>query len=124
MIPDIPPSKANALPSRMVAPVVKVMLVSARMFPVKSVDVPSVAELPTCQNTRLLAPPWMRWIDEALQIWCQAHDECCYQDCGITSEMISAGVKIEMGKRKKSPLLKVRMFGIECRCMAATNLPS
>ena len=62
------PFNANALPSRMVAPVVKVMLVSARMLPLKSVDVPSVAELPTCQNTRLSSQPWMLWIDEELAV--------------------------------------------------------
>src|SRR6185295_5579536 len=39
------PFRAKALPARL-APVFKVMLVSARMFPVKSVRVPRVAELP------------------------------------------------------------------------------
>jgi hypothetical protein len=33
----------------MVAPVVNVMLVSARMFPANEEEVPSVAELSTCQ---------------------------------------------------------------------------
>src|ERR1035438_2184477 len=44
------PFCAKALPQAIFAPVVKVMLVSARIFPEKSVPVPSVAELPTCQN--------------------------------------------------------------------------
>lgn len=35
-----------------VAPVVRVMEVNARMFPWKAVFVPRVAELPTCQKTR------------------------------------------------------------------------
>lgn len=34
------------------APVLRVIEVSARMFPAKSVSVPRVAELPTCQKTR------------------------------------------------------------------------
>ncbi len=42
---------ARALPSRIVAPVFMVMLVSARICPSNAVVVPSVAELPTCQNT-------------------------------------------------------------------------
>ena len=46
------------------------------------------------------------------------------QDFGITPEIISAGEKTQMGNREKSPLLKVRMFEIECRCMAATSLAS
>jgi len=45
------PSRASNRPS-MVAPVVAVMLVSARMFPRKVKAVPTrVAELPTCQKT-------------------------------------------------------------------------
>jgi hypothetical protein len=43
------PVRAKRAPS-LVAPVFRVMLASARMFPLKSVVVPSVAELPTCQN--------------------------------------------------------------------------
>ena len=35
----------------MLAPVVTVMLVRARILPAKLVPVPSVAELPTCQKT-------------------------------------------------------------------------
>src|ERR1700719_1782856 len=45
------PLIANALPQVMLAPLFRVMLVSARMFPAKAVVVPRVAELPTCQNT-------------------------------------------------------------------------
>src|ERR1700682_4138230 len=44
------PVSAMARPSR-VAPVVMVMLMFARMLPANAVVVPSVAELPTCQNT-------------------------------------------------------------------------
>src|SRR6185436_6350393 len=51
------PFRANSLPST-AAPVVTVMEVSARMFPLKLEVVPSVAELPTCQKTlAALAPP-------------------------------------------------------------------
>jgi hypothetical protein len=38
-------------PVLVVAPVLRVMDVSARMLPAKSVPVPRVAKLPTCQNT-------------------------------------------------------------------------
>ena len=44
------PPDAKALPE-MLAFVVSVMLASARMFPSNEVEVPRVAELPTCQNT-------------------------------------------------------------------------
>ena len=44
------PFRARALPE-IVAFVVRLMLVSARMFPINEVLVPRVAELPTCQNT-------------------------------------------------------------------------
>ena len=44
------PFRARALPDTL-APVFRVMLVSARIFPTNVVVVPSVAELPTCQNT-------------------------------------------------------------------------
>jgi len=47
---------AKALPQN-VAPVSSVMLLDARIFPKKAVSVPSVAELPTCQNTPVPAPP-------------------------------------------------------------------
>src|SRR5665213_2492146 len=50
------PFRASALPSRF-TPVVSVMDVSAKMFPLNSEFVPSVAELPTCQKTlQALAP--------------------------------------------------------------------
>jgi hypothetical protein len=45
------PFRAKALPDTLV-PVFRVMLARARMLPEKSVDVPSVAELPICQNAR------------------------------------------------------------------------
>src|ERR1019366_387933 len=45
------PLIARALPQPMLAPVFRVMLVSARIFPSNAVVVPRVAELPTCQNT-------------------------------------------------------------------------
>ena len=51
------PVCAKALPFRMVAVVLRVMLVSARIFPSNEVLVPSVAELPTSQNTPSSAPP-------------------------------------------------------------------
>src|ERR1035437_8166655 len=40
----------------MVAPVVMVMLATAKIFPVNDVPVPSVAELPTAQNTLVPTP--------------------------------------------------------------------
>ncbi len=43
------PIRARAWPSRIVAPVVSVILVNATMLPVNAVLVPRVAELPTCQ---------------------------------------------------------------------------
>src|SRR5581483_7191454 len=59
------PFRAKTLPDTF-APVVRVMLVSARMFPTKLVPVPSVAELPTCQNTLQSLPPSITWTDELL----------------------------------------------------------
>src|SRR5205814_85487 len=56
---DTAPLRARARPLR-VAPFVKVMEVSATMFPLKVEDVPSVAELPTCQNTFLACVPPLR----------------------------------------------------------------
>ena len=57
------PVRANALPFS-VAPVVTVTDAFAIMFPANVVLVPSVAELPTCQNTFLdRAPPdMMTWL--------------------------------------------------------------
>jgi len=45
------PLAAKALPQPIVAPVFRVMLVSARIFPRNEVVVPRVAELPTSQYT-------------------------------------------------------------------------
>src|SRR3954467_8706370 len=42
------------------APVLRVMLARARMLPLKSVLVPSVAELPTCQKAPQACPPLMK----------------------------------------------------------------
>ena len=50
------------------APVVTVMLANARMFPANDVVVPSVAELPTCQNTLPANPPLLMTTDEALAV--------------------------------------------------------
>src|SRR5437667_5595831 len=51
------PFRANSLPST-AAPVVTVMDVKARMFPLKTEVVPRVAELPTCQKIlAAFAPP-------------------------------------------------------------------
>ena len=44
------------------------MLVSARMFPANVVVVPSVAELPTCQNTLQCEPPLITTTDEPLAV--------------------------------------------------------
>jgi hypothetical protein len=44
------PTRARSLPST-VAPVVAVIDIRARMFPLNVVVVPRVAELPTCQKT-------------------------------------------------------------------------
>jgi hypothetical protein len=50
------------------APVVNVMLVNARIFPASDVPVPSVAELPTCQNTLHRDPPLLTTTDELLAV--------------------------------------------------------
>ena len=44
------------------------MLASARMFPLKVVVVPSVAELPTCQNAPQDWPPLMKTTLEPLAV--------------------------------------------------------
>src|SRR5581483_5375157 len=68
------PFCASARPERL-APVVSVMLVSARMVPTKVVPVPRVAELPTCQKTLQPLPPLMTRTDafdavvSVLPIW-------------------------------------------------------
>ena len=61
------PVCAKALPFR-VAPVFKVMLASARIFPTNAVVVPRVAELPTCQNTLQTVPPLITLTDEPLAV--------------------------------------------------------
>ena len=50
------PLRARALPPGFDAPVVRVILVRARILPANVLLVPSVAELPTCQYT-LPVPP-------------------------------------------------------------------
>ena len=52
------PFSAIALPHRIVAALFSVMDWAARMFPANVVLVPSVAELPTCQYTPVLAVPF------------------------------------------------------------------
>ncbi len=52
----------------MFAPVVMVMLSSARIFPANAVPVPSVAELPTCQNTLQSEPPLITFTVELLAV--------------------------------------------------------
>jgi len=61
------PLRASVRPLT-VAPVVNVMLVSATMFPLNDVFVPSVAELPTCQNTLQSLPPLMTKTEELLAV--------------------------------------------------------
>jgi hypothetical protein len=62
------PFRARALPDRL-APVPRLTLVSAMMFPLKAVPVPSVAELPTCQYTfRAWLPPVIT-TDELLAVF-------------------------------------------------------
>src|SRR5688572_2531344 len=64
------PLSASAFPTRL-EPVTRVMLANARMFPVKAVPEPSVAELPTCQYTRdlsQLAPPRITLTDAPLAV--------------------------------------------------------
>src|ERR1044071_95935 len=53
------PGRPNGRPSTM-APVVTVMKAKARMFPLKTDAVPSVAELPTCQNTLAALAPLLK----------------------------------------------------------------
>ena len=69
------PFRAKALPQLMLAPVFRVMLVSARIFPSNEVVVPRVAELPTTQYTASFVPRFSVRTDEAdavvrvLPIW-------------------------------------------------------
>jgi hypothetical protein len=62
------PFLAKALPHPISAPVSKVMLVSARIFPANAVVVPRTAELPTCQYTLSPSPPLATTTDEALAV--------------------------------------------------------
>src|SRR5687768_14180804 len=61
------PFRASARPARVVA-VVSVMLVIAMIVPAMDVEVPSVAELPTCQNTLQARPPLMMETEEPLAV--------------------------------------------------------
>src|ERR1700692_106951 len=62
------PLIADALPHPIVAPVLRVMLVSARIFPENAVVVPRVAELPTCQKTFLSVRPLEKTTAELLAV--------------------------------------------------------
>jgi hypothetical protein len=62
------PFRAKALPHPILAVVLRVMLVSARMLPANAVLVPKVAELPTCQKTLSPSPPLVKATDEALAV--------------------------------------------------------
>ena len=64
------PLRAKALPSVIVAPVSIVMLVRARIWPSNAVVVPSVAELPTCQNMLQsgVEPAFMVTTEESLAV--------------------------------------------------------
>src|ERR1700724_635348 len=61
------PFRARPLPDPL-APVFRVMLVSATMLPSSAVPVPRVAELPTCQKMPQLEPPLISSTDEALAV--------------------------------------------------------
>ena len=61
------PLRARALPDKL-APVVRVMLVSATMLPGREEPVPKVAELLTCQNTPQPGAPLMRRTEEPLAV--------------------------------------------------------
>jgi hypothetical protein len=61
------PFRASALPDTL-APVVREMLVRARMLPTNTVPVPMTAELPTCQNTLQSTPPLVTRTDELLAV--------------------------------------------------------
>jgi len=62
-----PPFLASALPV-IVVPVVTVMLVSARMFPLNFEFVPRVAEAPICQKTLHGLPPLVTATDDELAV--------------------------------------------------------
>jgi hypothetical protein len=61
------PFRARTLPVTL-APVFRVMLVSATMLPASAVPVPRVAELPTCQKTPQLDALLIKRTDEALAV--------------------------------------------------------
>jgi hypothetical protein len=62
------PFLAKALPQPMLAPVFRMMLVSARIFPWNAVVVPRVAELPPCQNTFESVRLLVKMTDEPLEV--------------------------------------------------------
>ena len=57
-----------ALPHRIFAVVFKVTLWSAMILPANTVEVPRVAELPTCQIRLLFTPPLITFTAEALAV--------------------------------------------------------
>jgi hypothetical protein len=59
---------AKTLPVKTVAPVVKVTLADARIFPKNAVPVPIVAELPIWKNTLQGEPPLIMTTDELLAV--------------------------------------------------------
>lgn len=61
------PLSAMALPDTL-EPVVRVMLATARIFPVNAVPVPSVAELPTDQKTSVSLPLPLITTDELVAV--------------------------------------------------------
>ena len=62
------PFRARALPDTMFAPVFRVMLASAIIFPLKLVLVPRVAEVPVWKNTLQALAPFIRTTDEPLAV--------------------------------------------------------
>src|SRR6266446_1985693 len=61
------PVRAKTRPVTL-APVVMVSLIFARMLPAKAVLVPSVAKLPTCQNTFPAVAPLARTTEDLLAV--------------------------------------------------------
>src|SRR5260221_5177648 len=61
------PVRAKTRPVTL-APVVMVLLIFARMLPSKAVLVPSVVELPTCQNTFPAVAPLARTTEDLLAV--------------------------------------------------------
>src|SRR3989442_4334049 len=61
------PLSAKALPDTLAA-VGREMLATARIFPVNAVPVPSVAELPTAQNTSVSRAPPVMTTDELIAV--------------------------------------------------------